>query len=559
MKFSMPHLRAIVRERMNAVLRDGQTSFLQSVRKLTVITQPTGGNVYVKSAKFDLLNSLITKMHLVHAIEWVAVPCYSLAQTWSNLFRWHHSLANLGYPPNAVQDLISNFGSLSHLKELDLRLKTSPNEIIPDFSFESFSNLRILSVTWAYERRPHPRILSQISRVLVRCPNIERFSFSISQAYHLANNFGSPVTSEELLNALDQLPTSLRLRYLETRGVVVTVNDLKRHIHHFRYLKELRIRFDPSPSAPANIGGILSMLRENRIFLEKISIDTINDSRVFDYMTSYSGIEDLSLKPGHCLDNSPELIERFFSCVLPAQSSSLKRLRIGANFVTRWSKPLSEKYLAAVEQCQLLEYICCWASISLLDVEAGRSGNVVNVTSRESIWSFWYVPSQIGWLQTVMKLPHFQHFKCPPITLMRRTFVCSVTMHDFPDESNVFPDPIVRAHLDGIVDDFRKSSKPFFSIDSSYHNYLTWVYVYIPFDSLRRLSSCAIELSSERRGPNDWISWQVYPNWAMMTGSITINAKEGSPQKPPSCMHSIKYQDLATVRGNESQISRVWC
>jgi len=69
MKFSMPHLRAIVRERMNAVLRDGQTSFLQSVRKLTVITQPTGGNVYVKSAKFDLLNSLITKMHLVHAIE----------------------------------------------------------------------------------------------------------------------------------------------------------------------------------------------------------------------------------------------------------------------------------------------------------------------------------------------------------------------------------------------------------------------------------------------------------------------------------------------------------
>ena len=107
-------------------------------------------------------------------------------QTWSDLFRWHHSLAYLDYPPNAVQDLTSKFGSLSHLKELDLRLKTSPNEIISDFSFESFSDLRILSVTWAYERRPHPRILSQISRVLVRSPDIERFSFSISQAYHLA-------------------------------------------------------------------------------------------------------------------------------------------------------------------------------------------------------------------------------------------------------------------------------------------------------------------------------------------------------------------------------------
>ena len=51
------------------------------------------------------------------------------------------------------------------------------------------------------------------------------------------------------------LSTSLRLRYLETCGVVVSVNDLKRPIHHLRYLNSLRIRFDLSPSAPANIGG----------------------------------------------------------------------------------------------------------------------------------------------------------------------------------------------------------------------------------------------------------------------------------------------------------------
>jgi len=63
----MPHLGAIVRERINVVLRDGQTSFLQSVRKLTVVTQPMEDNV--NSAKFDLLNSLITEMHHVHAIE----------------------------------------------------------------------------------------------------------------------------------------------------------------------------------------------------------------------------------------------------------------------------------------------------------------------------------------------------------------------------------------------------------------------------------------------------------------------------------------------------------
>jgi len=37
---------------------------------------------------------------------------------------------------------------------------------------------------------------------------------------------------------------------------------------------------------------------------------------------------------------------------------------------------------------------------------------------------------------------------------MRRIFICSVTIHDFPDKSNVFPDLIIRAHLDGIVDEF---------------------------------------------------------------------------------------------------------
>jgi len=40
---------------------------------------------------------------------------------------------------NAVQDSISNLGSLLHLKELDLCLKTNLNKTISNFSFESMS------------------------------------------------------------------------------------------------------------------------------------------------------------------------------------------------------------------------------------------------------------------------------------------------------------------------------------------------------------------------------------------------------------------------------------
>jgi len=157
------------------------------------------------------------------------------------------------------------------------------------------------------------------------------------------------------------------------------MNDLKRPVHHLRYLNSLRIRFDPSPSAPANIGGYSQCFGKVGFSLKK---SASTRSIILVFSTIWHRIQE-SLKPGHCLDNSPELIERFFSYVLPAQSSSLKRLRIRANFVTRWSKPLLEKYLTAVEQCRLLVYICCWVSISFPDVEAGRSGNVV-LLRRES-------------------------------------------------------------------------------------------------------------------------------------------------------------------------------
>ncbi|KXN84902.1 hypothetical protein AN958_11928 [Leucoagaricus sp. SymC.cos] len=294
-----------------------------------------------------------------------------------------HSLSDepppLGYPPMAVERLMASFGALPSLRTLILGLdglEKPPHRGLP---LESLSNLITFRVDWLSTIRPDPQILSQISGLVGRSPSLESFTFTIPASIPLEAEFGQPVTLEELLDALSLLTENhTHFKSLETRGVVVTGETFQRHSRHFRRLERLRVRFDPSPFAPANIGGVCEVLSAERIYLKHIHIDALHHPSTMYYLSSYSGIEHLALKPGHPPDNSPQLVEQFFSTVLPRHSGSLKSLRIGANLRTAWSRALTMEQLRALSRCQELEYICCWLWITSADVAAEKSDVAVS-------------------------------------------------------------------------------------------------------------------------------------------------------------------------------------
>ncbi|KAJ3563786.1 hypothetical protein NP233_g8721 [Leucocoprinus birnbaumii] len=268
------------------------------------------------SVNFDCMNFVVARLQNISTIT------------------WYHMFASYDYPPKSVDDLVQTFGLLPSLRELNLALNKLSDDPVTDLSLEPISNFHVFNLEWLHTRRPRPHMLLQISKLTTRSPDIERFSFVIPDATPIEEDFGPSVTLGEILVALDQVPSGLHLRSLETRGVIVNATDLKQNIRHFRSLVDIRIRYDSSPSAAANIGEVLSVLSMNKVHLKKIHIDKLHHPGVFAYLSSHPGIEDLSLKPGHHMDDSPEILERFLTSVLPAQATSLKRLRLGANFGT---------------------------------------------------------------------------------------------------------------------------------------------------------------------------------------------------------------------------------
>ncbi|KAF5360778.1 hypothetical protein D9756_004599 [Leucocoprinus leucothites] len=389
---------------------------------------------------FDFFHIFISAMTNVSSVNW------RLALASEN----PHASNN--YPARGIEKLTETLARLSCLQDLSLQLDGIGEYLHADIPLGSFANLRTFDVRWDCDVRPHSRIVGQLSGVLARSPSLESFSFVILRALYRSENFGSPITLDELFEGtlLDGL--DMKLKALETRGVVVTGGDFRRHVRHFRCLEKLRIRFDPSPSAATNIGSTFQVLSSERIFLKNIHIDIIHHPLVFDYLSSYSGIELLALKPGHPQDDSGPLMDRFFSSVLPCHSGSLRSLRLGGNLKTVWSRALPAHHLAQISKCKLLEYICCWLRLEPEDVTAKNS----EVLKR--------------WLEACSQLPSLRKFKCPPVFLKHRDFSDPriVAIH-IPGGGFVDPDRIVRSYIAEVVRNFKRVNEPLYEIDERYN------------------------------------------------------------------------------------------
>ncbi|KAF5360786.1 hypothetical protein D9756_004591 [Leucocoprinus leucothites] len=355
------------------------------------------------------------------------------------------------YPPRGIEKLTETLARLPCLRELSLELDGTGEYLEDDLPLEFFANLRTFNVHWDCKIRPHNRIVTQLSGVLARSPSLENFSFVVRRTLYRSEKFGPPIRLDELFEATLLNELDMKLKSLETRGVVVAEGDFQRYVRHFKHLERLRIRFDPSPSAAANIGSIFKVLSSERIFLKNIHIDVVHHPLVFDYLSSYSGIELLALKPGHPQDDSRPLMDRFFSSVLPRHSGSLRSLRLGGNLKTVWSRALSAHHLAQISECKVLEYICCWLWLEPEDVTVKNS----EVLKR--------------WLEACSQLPDLQKFKCPPVCLKQRDYSnpWGVIVRT-PGGNFVDPDRRVRSFITGAVRNFKRANEPQYEIDESY-------------------------------------------------------------------------------------------
>ncbi|KAF5360394.1 hypothetical protein D9756_004587 [Leucocoprinus leucothites] len=425
---------------MQTVLTAGRSSICPHVKTLEFQTSPG----YPESRLdlrpwFDFFHVFISAMTNVSSVNW----CLTLA-------REDPHVGNK-YPPRGIEKLMETLAHLPCLQELSLELDGMGEYLEEDLSLESLANIRTFNVRWDCEVRPHSRIVTQLSGVLARSPSLESFSFVVLRALYRSKNFGSPITLDELFEGTLLGDNDMKLKSLETRGVVVTRGDFQRYVQHFRYLERLRIRFDPSPSAAANIGSVFQALSSERIFLKNIHIDAIHDPLVFDYLSSYSGIELLALKPGHPQDDSRPLVDQFFSSVLPCHSGSLRSLRLGGNLKTGWSQALSAHHLTQISKCKVLEYICCWLWLEPEDVTAKNS----EVLKR--------------WLEACSQLPNLRRFKCPPVCLKHRDYSSPWGVIVLNPGGNVTdPDRIVRSFIKGVVHNLKRANKPLYEIDANY-------------------------------------------------------------------------------------------
>lgn len=251
-----------------------------------------------------------------------------------------------------VNSFVENLGSLNHLKNLSLHLYCSPSS---DFSLEPLSRLRTIRIYWGEGTSPTQAVKSQMGGLISRCPDLESFTFTYPFKPIAPPQPNLPITLGDFFTEALNLDVPLRLKELELHSVVVTPTDFRSSVRHFQYLQRLELDWDPDPIAAANFGEIYSILQAERIHLKSIKALTIHPPGVLDYLSSYTGAEHIVLKPEHPLDDSPRLVDRFFSSVLNCHQHSLKSLSLGMNKMTAWSKPLPKEFFVELGKCQSLE------------------------------------------------------------------------------------------------------------------------------------------------------------------------------------------------------------
>ncbi|KAF5360640.1 hypothetical protein D9756_005130 [Leucocoprinus leucothites] len=343
--------------RIMPTLHPSSTALCRDIRVASLASETTVLRRFCHKAEINL-----PPLRLNQQLPWLDLLA-DLTPTLNKLrvLSWKYTPDAKCIPMVLIRRFINALGSLPVLKEVHILFRLGAEQLDHTFSLKALSNLSSLSITWTGNKCPPISLIKTVARLLGRSPGLQAFTFQIPRPQHPPGI----ILFSDLMSRVASWPTdmTLKLKYLKLVGIAIPGNDFHVHLRHFVSLETLKIVFNrTSITSPDPWDLICQTLLEKRIYLKGLAIDCIHPPSVFQYLSSYSGIERLYLHPRHPKDDSNDLVYQFFSSVLPLHQHTLRSFKIGTSIATAWTSNITQEYLNQIAQCKSLANLRCWVT-----------------------------------------------------------------------------------------------------------------------------------------------------------------------------------------------------
>ncbi|KAF9453636.1 hypothetical protein P691DRAFT_579238 [Macrolepiota fuliginosa MF-IS2] len=287
-------------------------------------------------------------------------------------------------PSDITTDFVRALGTLKILAHFEFYGKIDPNNTT--ISFQPLSNLRSVKVSW--ESPPTETFLLQVAQLITRSPNLQGLT---------ARNL-RPVMEPSFNTLVLSLPQPLQLTQLDLYGIGIT-SDVRNRIQHFHNLTTLVLMNGPWK---AHQSSLWPCLGEHAIHLKSLSTDAMIYPRLFEYLISYMGLEELCLRAKHSADDSGDIVDRFYS-ILAQHHKTLRKVQLRSPRGKAWVQQPTDAQLEGILKCRKLKELSVCFSFTR---EKLQSKNTTSV---------------MIWLQAAMQLPELEHLQlCLPHNSLRR-------------------------------------------------------------------------------------------------------------------------------------------
>ncbi|KAK0470414.1 uncharacterized protein EV420DRAFT_113853 [Desarmillaria tabescens] len=258
--------------------------------------------------------------------------------------------------PSSADKIMRSLGALPRLSQLSVHMY---HDVDPSISlslsrhFKNLNSIHLCGLRLCYNDAP--------STIIANSPALTELTLDGTSEL----NSDKSATMDNLFSKLPS-GTALPLQSLTIGGTMRYLLDPAPQIPpHFKSLTSLVITSDII-SVPADFWRALETAR---IHLQKLSVRELDES-LLSYLESYAGLRDLSADDAAKSDLAAD---RFYHCVVPKHSGTLRNVRVNTDFEGKWC--LGDTQLDEIMRCTDLRSIDF--SVGLGQVDASYDENVI--------------------------------------------------------------------------------------------------------------------------------------------------------------------------------------